>query len=162
MVKQKKQRHIVVNGELVDLNPSQQQAWDKLINDVRNEARITHSCTQPDYHLCTGDCGTCPWKCEGLVVSLDGGGFVSGNHNRDLISKETPENLLMAQQTVKALMIYARKAYPEGAEILNLRIVNGLTIREIEALTGIPRTTVNFRLRKMLTFIRSHLSDFFE
>lgn len=161
MEKQKKQRHIVINGQLVHLNPSQQQAWDKLINDVRNEARITNSCTQPDYHLCTGDCGTCPWKCEGLVVSLDGV-YLSGNHDRVLFDTETPESLLMVQETMKALLLYARKAYPGGSEILHLHIVNGLTMRGIEALTGIPRATVSFRLRKMLTFIRAHRSDFFE
>lgn len=159
MERQKKQRHIVINGQLVHLNLSQQQAWDKLINDVRNEARITNSCTQPDYHRCTGDCATCPWKCEGLVVSLDSEYFSEYNESA-LSVTETPESLLMVQETVNALLRYARKAYPDGDKILNLYINNRYPIRKIAAITGIPTMTVNGRLKAMLTFIRANFTDF--
>ena len=35
----KKSRYVIIGGERVFLKPAQQKAWDKFINDARNEAR---------------------------------------------------------------------------------------------------------------------------
>ncbi len=42
--------------------------------------------------------------------------------------------------------------------ILILRFINGYTIREIAKLTGIPKSTVDYRLRKSYTILSNKLS----
>ena len=67
----KKSRYVIIGGERVFLNPAQQKAWDKFINDARNKARRNGTCGQPNYRLCFGDCACCPYQIAGRMVSID-------------------------------------------------------------------------------------------
>ena len=65
----KKSRYVIIGGERVSLNPEQQKAWDKFINDARNEARRNGTCGQPNYRLCFGDRACCPYQLAGRKLS---------------------------------------------------------------------------------------------
>lgn len=164
MEKQTKQNYIMVDGQRVYLSQSQQKAWDKLINDTRNDARRTKSCMQPDYRLCIGDCGLCAWRGEGILVSVDDENFEDSlcHAERASLSIESPENQLLEKDTMARLLTYAREAYPGGDRILELALSFGYSSQEISDITGIPYQTANRRLKMMLEYIRVHRSYFFE
>lgn len=158
----KQTRYVLVDGQKVYLNQEQQKAWDKMINDVRNEARRRGSCGQPNYHLCFGDCEQCPWYRQGRIEGYLEGNTADGN----LITSANAgsmsmEQALCYQDTVDRLLQYARNAEVQGEEILRMRLLDEMPIRQIASELGLSKTVVERRLHRMLTYIRTHADHFF-
>ena len=66
-----KQRYIKVNHELIPVTEEVYQAYTRAKESERYRARRDGRCGQSNYHLCSGDCASCPWQQEGYrVISL--------------------------------------------------------------------------------------------
>lgn len=160
-----KPRYILVDNQKVFLNPEQQKAWDKFINDVRNRARREGSCGQPNYHLCFGDCETCPHRIQGKVLSSDderyGDGYAAGK-NRVLYQPKSPEEIVIGGETQRDIYTAAARLVKNGDRILRLSTVDGLSTYEIGKELGMPQTTVNKYLKKVLAFLREHRAEFID
>ena len=66
-----KQRYFKVNHELIPVTEEVYQAHTRAKESERYRARRDGRCGQSNYHLCSGDCASCPWQQEGYrVISL--------------------------------------------------------------------------------------------
>lgn len=155
-------RYVKVDGQKVYLNPEQQKAWDKFINDVRNSARKDKSCAQPNYHLCFGDCEACPYHVQGKVLSTDseayGGGYATGP-NSPVKKSRSPESIVMKSETCRIIYREAARLVKNGDRILYLKTVEERSTYEIAAELNMPQTTVNKYLNKLLKHIREHREE---
>lgn len=158
-------RYVLVNDQKVYLNREQQQAWDEFINTVRNRARREGRCGQPDYHKCFGDCETCPYQIQGVILSTDderyGDGYAAGD-NRALYQTKTPEEILVSGETERSIYTTAAKLVKNGDRILRMSAVDGLSTHEIGRELGMPQATVFKYLNKVLSYLREHRSEFID
>lgn len=158
----KSTRYIPVNGQKVYLTKPQQQAYDKMINDVRHAAREEGRCGQPDYHKCFGDCGTCPYQTWGKFVSVDDDDYVekseSGEYQRSN-SAPSLESAVLGEIMWEELYHMARERERNGDKILRLYFEEGLSGLKIAARLGMPESTVKDELRRLLKFIRENRDE---
>lgn len=156
--------HITINGQPVPLTDELQKLFNKEINDARNRARREHSCTCTNPSDCHGDCGLCRFHTQGIVLSTDderyGDGFSTGV-NRSVRRTPTPEEVFMARESLAAVMRTAAELAENGDTILMMK-AEGLSEYQIASKLGLPRTTVQRRLNKILKVLNEHRSDYID
>ena len=134
-----------------------------MINRVRYRARRDKSCGQPDYHRCCGDCGICPYRVQGNSLSTDheayGDGFASGRLS-PAQKIRTPEEIVMANESCRLIYAKAAAMYKHGDRILYLKLVEDRSTYEIADELGMPQTTVNKYVNRLLAYIREHREEF--
>lgn len=160
----KKSRYVIIGGERVFLNPAQQKAWDKFINDARNKARRNGTCGQPNYRLCFGDCACCPYQIAGRMVSMDDERYGDGFSTGPFASAQKaidPDQIVILSMTVEAIMREATHRERNGDLILRLRFEEGLSTYKIAERLEMCQTTVNDALNRLLRYFREHRHDFF-
>lgn len=160
----RKPRYVLVEGQKIYLTPEEQREWDKMINKVRYRARKDKSCGQPDYHRCFGDCGTCPYHVEGKVLSTDdtkscGTGFATGP-NSPAQKSRSPESIVIEQESCNRIYAKAAELYKHGDRILYMKTVEERSTYEIAQELGMPQTTVNKYVNRLLAYIREHRDEF--
>jgi len=158
-----KPRYVAIGDEHVYLNPAQQKVWDKFINDTRNEARRKGTCSQPDFHLCFGDCERCPYKVAGKMISMDDGRYGDGFSIGPYAPADKPaelEDVVAARITLEIVMNKAALLERNGDHILRLRLEEGLSTHKIADRLDMRQSTVNDELNRLLRFFREHRSDF--
>lgn len=160
----KKSRYVIIGGERVFLNPAQQKAWDKFINDARNKARRNGTCGQPNYRLCFGDCACCPYQIAGRMVSMDDKRYGDGFSNGSFAPAQKaidPDQIVILSMTVESIMREAARRERNGDLILRLRFEEGLSTYKIAERLEMRQTTVNDALNRLLRYFREHRHDFF-
>lgn len=158
-------RYVLVDNQKVYLNPEQQKAWDKFINDARNRARREGICGQPDYHKCFGDCDFCPYCIKDNLISIDDERYFEG---LDICESYTenqptnPEDIFISHETERSVYATAARLVKNGDRILRLKAVDGLSTYEIGRELGMPRTTVQKYLDKLMKYFKEHRTDFID
>ena len=157
--------YVCINGEKVPVTYAQRKGWYEMVNNTRRYARTFKTCGQADFRKCCGDCGLCAYKREGLLISMDdpyqfGKEHSCGGSPPDA-SSLTAEEEVLKQETREWLYQEAEKIVTRGGEILYLKIEIGLSAHQISMETGIAKTTVVGRIRKLIRFIREHKEEFF-
>lgn len=158
----KQQRYVIVEGQRVYLTAEQQKVWDQSIRKIHYEALRDHTCTQPDYHKCFGDCSQCAWQARGNRVELDaqdeeGNGTISASFNREV----DPETAFCLKETIAHIFALASEIDPMGEEILRLRFEENQTIREIADILKLSKSDVARRLSTLLSALRKNRENFF-
>ena len=159
----KKSRYVPINGQKVHLTPEEQRAYDQMINHERYRARKNKSCSQPDYHKCRGDCAVCPYHVYGTTVSVDDETYDDGNARRNktpLLTSPAPDESISAKDSCRRIYRKADELYKNGARILYMKTVEGRSTYEISEELGMPQTTVNKYVNRLLAYLREHREDF--
>lgn len=156
-------RYVIADGQKVYLTREEQKEWDRMINHVRYRARRDKICGQPNYHRCCGDCGLCPYRVQGKSISTDsetfGGGFASGKYS-PVQKVRTPEEIVMANESCRLIYAKAAEMYKNGDRILYMKLVEERSTYEIADALGMPQTTVNKYVNRLLAYIREHRDEF--
>lgn len=159
----KSPRYVLVNGQEVYLSTEQKRVWDQMINKVRSDARRDKSCNQPNYHLCFGDCGKCPFQVQGLSISIDSDdymdGFAAGEYS-PAYQAPSPEAITEDRDSCDRIYAKAAELYRNGDRILYLKTVEGRSTYEIAAELDMPQTTVNKYFNNLLSYLREHRKEF--
>lgn len=159
----RKPRHVLVDGQKVYLTQEEQKEWDKLINQARYRARRDKACRQANYHRCFGDCGTCPHYGQGAVLSTDheayGDGFATGKYS-PASQALSPEEEFITKETCRLIYEKAASMYKNGDRILHMKLVEERSTYDIAAELGMPQTTVNKYVNRLLAYIREHRDEF--
>lgn len=154
--------YLVIDGQRVPLTDELQKLYNKEINDARNRARREHSCACSNPADCHGDCNRCPHHVQGIVLSTDderyGDGYSAGV-NRAVHQTRTPEEIYMMRESLSEVMSAAAGLAKNGDAIL-LRRAEGLSEYQIAKELGMPRTTVEKYLNKIMKYLKEHRSDF--
>ena len=156
-------RYLVIDGQRVPLTDELQKLYNKEINDARNRARREHSCANPDYHSCHGDCARCKHHVQGNVLSMDderyAAGFATGV-NAPVNAVRTPEDIYCAKEAVRDLYAAAARVVKNGDRILHMTYVDKLSTYEIaRELSLSQRTAYNYQ-KKVIDYIKAHRSEF--
>lgn len=157
-----KQRYIKVNHELIPVTEEVYQAYTRAKESERYRARRDGRCGQSNYHLCSGDCASCPWQQEGYrVISLHKALGPELEH-------ETPElnttassldDVVADRLLLEQLYRQLDELIPDGSRVFRLRAEN-YSEREIARKLGIKaQSTLSYRIRKMDAFIRAHRAE---
>ena len=158
----KNSRYVLVNGQKIYLTKPQQQAYDKMINDVRHAAQREGRCGQPDYHLCYGDCGVCPYQTWGMFVSMDDDDYVEKSNAGEYShthSASSLESSVLGKLMLDELYHTAGLRERNGDQILRLYLEEGLSTYKIADRIGMRQTTVNDELKRLLAYVRDHRDD---
>ena len=141
-----KQRYIKVNHELIPVTEEVYQAYTRAKESERYRARRDGRCGQSNYHLCSGDCASCPWQQEGYrVISLHKALGPELEH-------ETPElnttassldDVVADRLLLEQLYRQLDELIPDGSRVFRLRAEN-YSEREIARKLGIKsQSTLN-------------------
>lgn len=157
-----KQHYIKINHELIPVSEEVYQTASRWKERARYHARRSGICGQNDYRRCEGDCAACPWQQTGYrTVSLNS--LLGDEHEQDttLISESQPliEDIVADQMMLEQLYQQLDQLIPNGARVFKMR-ANRYTEREIAQVLGIKaQSTLNYRIRKMDDYIRSHREE---
>lgn len=155
-------RYIKIGHELVAVNEEVYKEYTRWKENLRYRARRDGKCGQSNYHLCSGDCASCPWQQEGYrVISLHKALGPELEH-------ETPElnttassldDVVADRLLLEELYRKLDELIPDGSRVFRLRAEN-YSEREIARKLGIKsQSTLNYRIRKMDAFIREHRAE---
>lgn len=157
-----KQRYIKVNRELIPVTEEIYRMVIQLNDKERNRARRDGECGQSDFRYCKGDCSTCGWRTNGhRNISLN---ELMEDHADDKTSEFIDNNPLVEDIVSDHLLLeqlYQQldQLIPNGARVFQMR-ANHFTEREIAQALGIKaQSTLNYRIRKMDDYIRSHREE---
>ena len=155
--------YLVIDGQRIPLTDELRKLHNKEINDARNRARREHSCANPDYHSCHGDCARCRYHVQGNVLSMDderyAAGFATGV-NAPVNAVPTSEEIFCAKEAVRDLYAAAARVVKNGDRILHMTYVDKLSTYEIaRELSLSQRTAYNYQ-KKVIDYIKAHRSDF--
>ena len=157
-----KQRYIKVNRDLVPVSEEVYQTASRWKERARDHARRSGSCGQNDYHRCNGDCAVCPWQQAGhRTVSLNT--LLGDEHENEttFVSESQPliDDIVSDKLMLEQLYQQLDQLIPNGARVFQMR-ANNYTEREIARALGIKaQSTLNYRIRKMDDYIRTHREE---
>ncbi len=158
---------IHIEGNEVQINNEIKGAWYKMINDTRNLARRNHTCGQANYRLCCGDCPLCPWQLQGNILSINESPL--GNCTEmDILPGESipadtapgPAEIVETSDTIQRILKYASSICEDGDLILAM-CIEGLPSQKIAIRMGIPRRTMDYRIKKIQKEVRKYYIEFF-
>lgn len=157
-----KQRYLKVNRELIPVSEDVYLAATRWKENERYRARRDGKCGQEDYRRCSGDCAACAWQQEGhRLLSLSkllGDEF---ENEAPELSQTAPslDDIVADKLLLEELYQRLDELIPEGSRVFQMR-AQRYTEREIAQALGIKaQSTLNYRIRKMDDFIRSHRSE---
>ena len=156
-------RYIVINGQRVPLTDDLQRLYNKEINDARNRARREHSCANPDYRNCHGDCALCRYHVQGNILSTDDERYAAGfavGENAPVNTVRTPEEIYCAKESVRDLYDAAARVVKNGDRILHMTYVDKLSTYEIARELSLSQRTAYNHQKKIIDYIKAHRSDF--
>lgn len=161
--------YIRIGDETVVIDGEVKKAWDKAINNTRNQARKMSACGQPDFRCCCGDCPLCPWYRDHVNISMDKKGTdwldrqTADPGNRPYApvqEKNDPADLVGEQDAIETIMKQAQKACEDGAQILRL-MMEDYSSYEIAKEIGIPQRTAYRRIQKLRMSLASYYRRYF-
>ena len=154
--------YITIDGQCVPISDDIQKLINKEINDARNRARREHSCCCTNISECYGDCGLCKYHVQGIILSTDDERYCDGyavGVNSAVRQATSPEDEVMARETIADVMKAAAGIVKNGDVIL-MKKAEGFSEREIAAYLGLPRTTLQRQICKLMKYLEEHRSEF--
>ena len=155
---------LVIDGQRVPLTDELQKLYNREIYTARNRARREHSCACTNYKECNGDCSLCRYHKQGIVLSTDderyGDGYSAGT-NKAVEQVLSAEDEFMAKESLAAVMRTAANLVKNGDTILLMK-AEGQSERQIAAELGLPRTTIQRQLNKLIKYLNEHRSDYID
>lgn len=118
---------------------------------VRNHARAEHRCMQGNYHRCRGDCWGCPWHRVGILISAD-------EIDRPFLltheCTESAEETVLRNELWAFVYHYADSVAKDGALILRMSIMEGLSHREIGRIMKLDHRQIDRKLSRIYAGLR--------
>lgn len=153
---------IAIDGKSAFVNDLQAKVWFQYQTRVRREARKTHSCGQPDYRKCKADCNLCRWQQNGILLHYDAFSekWLSTQMHESCFP--SAENMYCWNELLQEIYAFSDTVVDKGSELLCLRMVECKTIEEIACMTGLPYTTVRYRLEKLTAVLRTQKNYFLD
>lgn len=115
-------------------------------------ARRHGRCSNPDWRICKGDCGTCSHRIKGDISSIEelmeSNGWDIAQDNCD------PADLVLANMRRQELANAVKAIDPDGVCIVEM-LANEKTVREIAKTLHIPRSTCADRIKRLRQKLRS-------
>lgn len=149
---------------LVEVTPEFKKAHERECARIRAKMQYHHKCHCPKNRInhCDGICEGCPFRADGRWVSMDTRlpGTEDFSYHDVLASStyESPEGVLAR----KTLWSYIDRMFADLSEeertLLMYRYAQK-SEREIAELTGIKRTTLNYRIKKLLKRIQNDFPE---
>jgi len=157
-----KQRYLKIDRELIPVSEEVYQTVTRWKENERYRARRDGKCGQPNYHLCSGDCATCPWTQDGyrMLPLAKVLGTELENESPELYgSAPTVDDIVADRLLLEQLYKQLDQLVPDGARVFQMR-ANNYSEREIAQALGIKaQSTLNYRIKKMDSFIRAHREE---
>ena len=156
-----KQRYIKVNRELIPVSEEIYQVESRWKEKERYRARRDGECGQSDYRYCMGDCGSCAWRTGGYRnISLNQLMEEHDDKAAELMdSRPLVEDVVSDRLLLEQLYRQLDQLIPDGARVFRMR-ASHFTEREIAQALGVKaQSTLNYRIRKMDDYIRSHRDE---
>lgn len=153
-------RELTIDGFQVLMTPEQYHSWNRFIYKIRNDARKTRSCAQPNYRLCIGDCEQCIWYKRNMLLSID---YENGWHpcmETQETERNVMENQIIDKLTCESIYQFVRELYPEGDRILYAYAEEHMKVTEIARMLSLPRETVRYRLKHILSILHENACRF--
>jgi len=150
-----KQNYIIVNGEKVPVTEEVYRAYMRPAWAEHKRQERWSRCRKPDGSRCEADCGKCPNRRTGGILSLDQSreeGFEPQDPTADVA------DIVANKQLLKQLLRLLDEMDPDSRRICEL-LGQGASEREIAAVFGIRQSTLNYRKNKILAQLRERLKD---
>ena len=148
-------RYIEVNEQKVLVSEEVYRAYKRPAWTERQRKRRAWRC-RINGHRCMKDCSTCSRLADGAHLSLE----QMQEDGLDILSSEvSPEDVVIQKVMLEELNKVMEQLSPKDKTILKL-FGEGMSDRRIAQRTGIPQTTVSYRRKRLIQFLREELKDF--
>lgn len=165
-----KQRYIKINKELIPVTEEVYLFHSRWKENERYRARRDGKCGMTDFRKCTGDCLSCPWYQEGFNMLSYDKAFGSPDSEEDLHpvcnipdpSEASIESLIADRDLLARLMKRLDEIVPDGGQICRM-ISEEYSDREMTRELNLKRqSTLSYRKKKVVEFLREHWFEYFD
>ncbi len=146
-----------VRGQRVEITKAVYQGIVSENERVRRLARNEHRFALPNHHYCPGDCSVCRFQVPGIYDEL------SETDCEEMPSVEADdcvEEVIIRKLMLESVFEHADQLVQDGAKILRLRFMNGMTSRQIGEQLGVSHTVVNRRLTRLIAYFQANRNLF--
>ena len=157
-IKQEKQWYIKVKGQKIQVSQDIHKVALQYKDSIRYQAIVEERCGQNNFHYCTGDCSRCGCQLQGILEPIDYDIFDKDLSMADL---QSPEELLMIDETWKLIYQFANKATKNGSDIVNLYFRERSSIRQIATQLDLASSTVEYRINRILVELKKNYEKIF-
>lgn len=113
--------------------------------------------------VCRGKCSECPLFRTGKNVSLtaylDYGDEPNEGAWKEMQNQEDPAYILNKKEKEERIHKIFDEIDPLAYKVLSLKFVDELSMEEISKIVGIPRTTLNDRIKKWISKLQNRKSE---
>lgn len=124
---------------------------------VRRLARNEQRCARTNSLYCLGDCSECRFRMAGIL------GELSDKVLHVIPAEEADEGMeekVIRKMTLESVYEHADQVAQDGARILKLRFIEGMTSREIAERLGVSHTVINRRLTRLIAYFQTNREKF--